>query len=309
MRRFRHLVRRSNTEPSTGRHAKSLGLRASYWPCLRGPFITFDIGSYRLDLWFGLPSYKEVSGRGICLDDEWDESLLRAGRRLRYAQRRGDLDQVDQSPGEGQRVSVEITWERAYTDDDRDQQGTIEGWTNYFQIGPEHGGLWSATYVMPNAGEDWCLGRDFASEAAAKFACERHAGRLAAGRRRTMSELSHDEMGSISTAFDDGNLFMTYMAVKRILADRLAAAPDGLVAEAEWDEGQAVGRVVSEMQRRYDDLVERIEALADEWAESSVNDHTEPCHDSEDCARCCADELRALLATPEGSESGGGADE
>lgn len=36
----------------------SLGVRVGYWPCLRGPFVVLDLGTHRIDIWWGLPSYK-----------------------------------------------------------------------------------------------------------------------------------------------------------------------------------------------------------------------------------------------------------
>ena len=55
MRRLRRLLRRSATSPE-GRHSLSLGVRVGYWPCLRGPFVTFSFWSWHLDVWWGLPS-------------------------------------------------------------------------------------------------------------------------------------------------------------------------------------------------------------------------------------------------------------
>lgn len=54
--RPRIALRRSKSSP-TGRHVQSLGVRFGYWPCLRAPFVSFDLGSWRLDVWYGLPGY------------------------------------------------------------------------------------------------------------------------------------------------------------------------------------------------------------------------------------------------------------
>jgi hypothetical protein len=50
-------VRRSR-QSKTGRHAQSLGLRLGYWPCLGAPFIGVDVGSWRVEVWWGLPGYR-----------------------------------------------------------------------------------------------------------------------------------------------------------------------------------------------------------------------------------------------------------
>lgn len=35
--------------------------------------------------------------------------------------------------------------------------------------------------------------------------------------------------------------------------------------------------------------------LIERWEDGSVNDHAQPCLDLEDCALCCAQDLRALV--------------
>lgn len=57
--RFRALIRRNRFNPANGRHAVSVGIRIGWWPCLHGPFVSLDVITHRVDLWFGLPSYKE----------------------------------------------------------------------------------------------------------------------------------------------------------------------------------------------------------------------------------------------------------
>jgi hypothetical protein len=54
--RWRH--KRSKTRPDDQRHAQTLGLRLGYWPCLRAPYVSVEVGSHRWDLWWGLPSYE-----------------------------------------------------------------------------------------------------------------------------------------------------------------------------------------------------------------------------------------------------------
>jgi hypothetical protein len=55
-RRLRFAVLRTSKSPE-GRHAWALGVRVGYWPCLRGPHITINIGTRRYYVWYGLPSY------------------------------------------------------------------------------------------------------------------------------------------------------------------------------------------------------------------------------------------------------------
>ena len=58
MRRLRIQVRHSKKSP-TGASVQSLGVRFGWWPCLRGPFFSIDLGSRRLDIWWGLESYSK----------------------------------------------------------------------------------------------------------------------------------------------------------------------------------------------------------------------------------------------------------
>lgn len=55
--RLRWQVRRSR-QSKGGRYAQSIGVRLGYWPCLKAPFVALDLGSVRVDIWFGLPGYK-----------------------------------------------------------------------------------------------------------------------------------------------------------------------------------------------------------------------------------------------------------
>lgn len=36
----------------------SFGFRVGYWPCLKGPYVQIVFAGYRLEVWWGLPSYK-----------------------------------------------------------------------------------------------------------------------------------------------------------------------------------------------------------------------------------------------------------
>lgn len=56
--RPRASLRKQKQHPTNGRHVQSLGLAFGYWPCLgNAPFVTLWFAHYRLDLWFGTPSY------------------------------------------------------------------------------------------------------------------------------------------------------------------------------------------------------------------------------------------------------------
>ncbi len=47
-----------NTKSPAGRPSWGFGLRVGYWPCLRGPYLQIALGTRRLDVWHGLPSYR-----------------------------------------------------------------------------------------------------------------------------------------------------------------------------------------------------------------------------------------------------------
>lgn len=56
--RLRVQHRRSRVS-ATGKHAFSIGLRLGYWPCLGGPFVALDLGTHRLEAWYGRESYRK----------------------------------------------------------------------------------------------------------------------------------------------------------------------------------------------------------------------------------------------------------
>lgn len=58
MRKFRWHVRRNKESPE---HQPSIGfgLRLGWWPCLRGPYLQVAFLYWRLDMWHGLPSYRD----------------------------------------------------------------------------------------------------------------------------------------------------------------------------------------------------------------------------------------------------------
>jgi hypothetical protein len=54
--RFHGAVRTGKASPE-GRYALAYGLRFGYWPCLRAPYVQVAVHHWRLEIWFGLPSY------------------------------------------------------------------------------------------------------------------------------------------------------------------------------------------------------------------------------------------------------------
>lgn len=61
--RVRVQVCRTRQDVYTGRHSQALGVRVGFWPCLGGPFAQVAVGSVRVDVWYGRPSYRQqVSG-------------------------------------------------------------------------------------------------------------------------------------------------------------------------------------------------------------------------------------------------------
>jgi hypothetical protein len=49
---------RMSTRGAAG-YAIGYGLKVGYWPCLRAPYIEVAFHRWRLDLWYGLPSYRD----------------------------------------------------------------------------------------------------------------------------------------------------------------------------------------------------------------------------------------------------------
>lgn len=54
---LRYINRRSRTSDD-GRHAWAFGMRVGYWPCLKGPFVNIEFAIWRIDIWYGLPSFE-----------------------------------------------------------------------------------------------------------------------------------------------------------------------------------------------------------------------------------------------------------
>lgn len=57
-RRFRFQIWHNRKSPE-GKFALAFGMRIGYWPCLKAPFISIACGPVALDLWHGLPSYRD----------------------------------------------------------------------------------------------------------------------------------------------------------------------------------------------------------------------------------------------------------
>lgn len=60
MKRLRFLARLNQTAPD-GSVVICLGLRVGWWPCLGGPFIQLGVWKWRLELWYGKETYKELA--------------------------------------------------------------------------------------------------------------------------------------------------------------------------------------------------------------------------------------------------------
>jgi hypothetical protein len=57
MSRRLHGMIRVGKRNAEGRHALGYGLRLGYWPCLKAPYVQIAFHRWRLEVWFGLPSY------------------------------------------------------------------------------------------------------------------------------------------------------------------------------------------------------------------------------------------------------------
>jgi len=53
-------IRDSLRRPDNGKQVLRIGLCAGYWPCLLAPFIQISLGKKIVDIWFGLPGYKNT---------------------------------------------------------------------------------------------------------------------------------------------------------------------------------------------------------------------------------------------------------
>jgi hypothetical protein len=55
--RFRAMVRKSRRGEAG--YALGYGLRIGYWPCLHAPYVQIVVHHWRLEIWDGLPSYRD----------------------------------------------------------------------------------------------------------------------------------------------------------------------------------------------------------------------------------------------------------
>lgn len=55
--KFRYMLGKTRTN-TAGKHVVCLGARLEYWPCLKGPFFSIEVGIYRIDIWYGYESHK-----------------------------------------------------------------------------------------------------------------------------------------------------------------------------------------------------------------------------------------------------------
>jgi hypothetical protein len=50
---------RNNKRSAAGSPAIGYGLKVGYWPCLLAPYAQIAFHRWRLDIWYGLPSYRD----------------------------------------------------------------------------------------------------------------------------------------------------------------------------------------------------------------------------------------------------------
>jgi len=54
---LRYAIRPNKLGPQ-GTPSLGYGFRFGYWPCLQGPYLQLAIHQWRIEVWFGLPSYR-----------------------------------------------------------------------------------------------------------------------------------------------------------------------------------------------------------------------------------------------------------
>lgn len=62
MKRLHLTVSRTKTRDD-GAYVQAIGVRIGYWPCLRAPFVSVNVGNRIVDLWWGLDSYLQTADR------------------------------------------------------------------------------------------------------------------------------------------------------------------------------------------------------------------------------------------------------
>ena len=58
-RKLRATIR--NSTLGNAEYAIGYGLKLGYWRCLQAPFVQIDFHRWLIEVWYGLPSYKEAS--------------------------------------------------------------------------------------------------------------------------------------------------------------------------------------------------------------------------------------------------------
>lgn len=58
MRRLRFQLIANDRSADRQRSSLGFGFRFGYWPCLRAPYLQLALGTRRVDIWYGDPSYK-----------------------------------------------------------------------------------------------------------------------------------------------------------------------------------------------------------------------------------------------------------
>jgi hypothetical protein len=58
---------RNNKFSADGRSALGYGIRAGWWPCLEAPYVQLAFHRWRVELWWGLPSYAAPQPPGLDL--------------------------------------------------------------------------------------------------------------------------------------------------------------------------------------------------------------------------------------------------
>jgi hypothetical protein len=57
---FRAAIR-AGKRNAAGKYALGYGLRVGYWPCLEAPYVQVAFHRWRIEAWFGLPSYSTAA--------------------------------------------------------------------------------------------------------------------------------------------------------------------------------------------------------------------------------------------------------
>jgi hypothetical protein len=58
--KIRYSIRNTLARKDNGRSVFRVGVCFGYWPCLKAPFIQISVGKKTIDVWLGLPSYRDT---------------------------------------------------------------------------------------------------------------------------------------------------------------------------------------------------------------------------------------------------------